>query len=355
MKSFSIKYCLFSFFTIFAILSAHSQNVKIDAKLDSVNVLMGKITTLTINVDMPKGKAGHFPIFANPPQNGFIGVCGDSVELRLPSKIDTIENGNVVSLKYHIPVQAFDSGTYVIPALPFVVDKDTFLSNPVNLAIFPVKVSANEPIDDYAGLAEPQKYSAIDPVIDHMPASIADIILDYWWAVIIIVLAIGASIYALLKYKRQGFIIPAKPTPTPYEAAISAMRELKNQKLWEQGLEKEYFTRLTDILRVYLFRRFGINAMEMTSRQIMQSLSANEDIKDKRHYFRQILDMADFVKFAKVRPLPDDNIASYDNALRFINETRPVESSSPDAVQKDTNVNSNAKAINKSDRKGGEL
>ena len=50
--------------------------------------------------------------------------------------------------------------------------------------------------------------------------------------------------------------------------------------------------------------------MEMTSRQILAGLYKNEELKDKRHYFRQILDMADFVKFAKVRPLPADNIAS---------------------------------------------
>ena len=34
--------------------------------------------------------------------------------------------------------------------------------------------------------------------------------------------------------------------------------------------------------------------------------------------------MADFVKFAKVRPLPADNIASYDNAVKFVEETKPV-------------------------------
>ena len=72
-----------------------------------------------------------------------------------------------------------------------------------------------------------------------------------------------------------------------------------------------YFTELTDILRLYLYRRFGINAAEMTSRQILASLKKNKDTQDKRVYFRQILDMADFVKFAKVRPLPEDNVKAY--------------------------------------------
>ena len=129
----------------------------------------------------------------------------------------------------------------------------------------------------------------------------------------------------LLRYRKNGYIIPPKPEPSPYETAMSALASLKEKKLWEQGMEKEYFTELTEILRVYLNRRFGINAMEMTSRQIMASLASNKDIKEKRSYVRQILDMADFVKFAKVRPLPADNIASYDNAVKFVEETKPVE------------------------------
>ncbi|MDE5845949.1 MAG: cell wall anchor protein, partial [Muribaculaceae bacterium] len=91
--------------------------------------------------------------------------------------------------------------------------------------------------------------------------------------------------------------------------------------LWENGMEKEYFTQLTDILRDYLYARFGINAMEMTSRQIMQTLADQADVKEKRSYVRKILDVADFVKFAKVRPLPADNVEAFDNAVNFVKET----------------------------------
>lgn len=50
--------------------------------------------------------------------------------------------------------------------------------------------------------------------------------------------------------------------------------------------------------------------------------------------------MADFVKFAKVRPLPEDNIASYDDAMRFVEETKPApvpeaEDDAVTAVKKD--------------------
>ena len=49
---------------------------------------------------------------------------------------------------------------------------------------------------------------------------------------------------------------------------------------------------------------------------------------------RQILNMADFVKFAKVRPLPEDNIAAFDNARKFVIETKPVEPVEGDSPEK---------------------
>ena len=62
------------------------------------------------------------------------------------------------------------------------------------------------------------------------------------------------------RYRKQGGVLRKKPEPNPYEVAIKRLGNLKNRRLWEQGMEKEYFTLLTDILREYLERRFDINA-----------------------------------------------------------------------------------------------
>jgi hypothetical protein len=92
--------------------------------------------------------------------------------------------------------------------------------------------------------------------------------------------------------------------------------------------------------------------MEMTSRQILAALSKNPEIKEKRHYVRPILDMADFVKFAKVNPLPDDNIISYENACKFVEETKPVLVEQEDTTQSDNNGKKSNKPSKKV-KKGG--
>ena len=291
--------------------------VTVSAKLDSVNLLMGNITTLGLEVVQDKGKPGGFPMFreANPAL-GYVGVCGDSIELRTSFTADTVEVGSGrIQINYKVPLQAFDSGTYRLPAFVYVSESDTARSNVLTLQVVPVKVSAEDPIAGFAPVAEPEGKRFYDVVPDWLA--------DFWWVIILALLAVAAVVWALRRYKKEGTVLKKKPEPTPYEEAIRNLRELKTRNLWEQGMEKEYFTRLTDILRIYLDKRFGINAMEMTSREIMDCLY-DSDVKDKRDYVRQILSVADFVKFAKVRPLPADNIAAYDNAVRFVEETKPV-------------------------------
>ncbi|MDE6753083.1 MAG: DUF4381 domain-containing protein [Muribaculaceae bacterium] len=316
--------------------------VSVTARLDSTNLLMGNLTMLHLEAVQDKGKPGGFPIFRNlVPGQGYVGVCGDSIELRTSFKVDTVELGSGrIQLNYSVPVQAFDSGLFRLPEFVYVSESDSARSNALTLNVIPVKVTADDPIAGFARVAEPENPSVFDKVPDWLA--------DFWWVILIVILLAAAGFWAYRRYKKEGTVLRKKPEPTPYETAIRKLKELKAKNLWEQGREKEYFTDLTDILRVYLDRRFGINAMEMTSREIMDHLY-NSDVKDKRDYIRQILSVADFVKFAKVRPLPADNIEAFENAVKFVEETKP------EPVSQDQNPEEaapSAKSVKK--RKGGE-
>ena len=71
----------------------------------------------------------------------------------------------------------------------------------------------------------------------------------------------------------------------------------------------------------------------MTSSQILDSIRKTEvDVISQKH-IEKILEMADFVKFAKVRPLPDDNIKIYQTAIEFVKETKPEQSNTIESPQ----------------------
>lgn len=335
-----IKKILISLIGILTIsIPSLSAPLHISAELDSTVMLMGHQTLLNVSINQAKGEKGHLPILNLINETGIVGLCGDSVELRAPIKVDTIETDGRLKIDYQLPVQSFDSGFYRLPSIAFAVGHDTVYSKPLMLKVVPVLVDANTPISDYANVSDPENKSIFD--------IIPDWVLNYWWVILIVILVIVASILAWIKYRKDGYIIPKKPQPTPYELAIMRLQDLKAKKLWESGMEKEYYTDLTDILRIYMYGRFGINAMEMTSRQILGVMKNSKELRGERDYIRQILNMADFVKFAKVRPLPDDCIASYENAFKFLEDTKPQ------PVEEEATQSSKSKSNKKISKKGG--
>lgn len=286
--------------------------VSVKASLDSAYILMGKQTVLNLEIVQDRGTQG-----------AFINNNGDTltreVEVIRALKPDTTDLGNNrEEIKRELVIQSFDSGLYTIPPFVYAVGKDTFTSNALALKVIPVPVDSMATIHDYAGVVKPNTR-----IWDYLP----DFIVDYWW-IFIIVLLCAAGIFVWMRYikgKKAIPLVPKKKPVPPYELAMQQLNRLKSEKLCENGHEKEYYTRLTEILRIYLDKRFGINAMEMTSTQIMHHLQSNDDTKTSAPVMKQILEMADFVKFAKVRPLPDDNQKAFNNAVTFVENTKPVE------------------------------
>ena len=307
-----ITYILFSLVMLQGTFSAAANNTLINAKMDSTLLLMGKKTAIHVEVVQDKGQKGFFV-------NEGVDTLNAFVEVSERLQADTTDLGNDrIQINRDIIVQSFDSGMYVIPAFKYVIGKDTFKSNELTLKVLPVKVDSLPNIHDLKPVAEPPFFFS-----DYLP----EFLVKYWWLIILVLVLIAAGIYAYFKWFKKGELPLRKKEKVipPYDDAIMQLTQLKSEHLWEAGQEKEYFTRLTDILRNYIDRRFEINAMEMTSSQIIDVLRKNEETMPVNEQLSKILEMADFVKFAKMRPLPEDNEVAYQRALNFVNETKPVE------------------------------
>lgn len=105
--------------------------------------------------------------------------------------------------------------------------------------------------------------------------------------------------------------------------AMSAIDEIKDNKLAIAENQKEYYTRLTDTLRIYIKERFGFSAMEMTTREIINRLQAEDPMKVAE--LREVFETADLVKFAKYSTLINENDRNLVSAIDFINSTKTEE------------------------------
>lgn len=297
---------------------AFAQQTLIDVKIDSAAILIGEQTKLHLTLTTDKDKQVQVLIPADTLMRG--------VEVLERSKPDTtwIENDRML-VKQDVLITSFDSSLYLLPPVLAIDGRDTILSNQVALKISTVPVNVDKP-EEFADIKDVWK----PPFVwsDYYP----------WIIGILAVLLLMALAYYIVKRIRERkslipFAQPEKPKLPPYEQAIKELDEIKQSKLWQQGKEKEYFTSITDTLRRYLVDRFGINAMEKTSAEILDSVKGIDEIVPAFEKLEQVLKLADFVKFAKFRPLPDENDLSLVNAYFFVNQTKPVEIPNPEEAK----------------------
>ena len=134
----------------------------------------------------------------------------------------------------------------------------------------------------------------------------------------------GLAYYLFVRYKDNKPIIKKikiEPKLPPHQQALKEIERIKGDKTLRTADPKTYYTELTDVLRTYMEERFGFNAMEMTSSEIidkLQEINDKESIKDLMYLFQT----ADLVKFAKHSPLMNENDMNLVNAVDFINNTK---------------------------------
>jgi len=150
------------------------------------------------------------------------------------------------------------------------------------------------------------------------------------WPYIIAVLTAGIFTAVLVYYlrRRKGkkpFLAYSRPEDPPYVLALHELDRLAEEKLWQHGHIKQYYTRLTEIIRSYIEKQFSIPAMEMTTDEILEQWKHNGN-KSLELFtsLKELLGLADLVKFAKEKPLPSFNEMNLTRAYEFVRNTRPV-------------------------------
>ncbi len=139
------------------------------------------------------------------------------------------------------------------------------------------------------------------------------------------VILLGALLFAFIK-KHGRRIITASPPP-PHEIAYRKLRELIDADLPGKGQVKEFYFRLTFIVREYIENRFRLQAPEQTTEEFLPRAAASGLLKDRHQALLEaFLTYTDLIKYAKKQPTTEDIEKNFEAARRFINETRTDDS-----------------------------
>lgn len=309
-------------FLLFSVLicacSAFAQDVKVTAAIDSVETVQGKLRKIDVTVLQSPDVNLEWSVKEQDDKN-IVQELYPSIEIRNISKIDTLKAGDRLELRRSLLVQPWDSGEYVIPGLFLTANIDTFRSNTIVLKVLPALTDTMTTIDTKA-------YMPVVNQESHFFDWVPDWLYYNWWIFVLCLAVIAGGVIAYLIFSKKLITrikMPLVKVIPPYEKAIGRLTELRERNLCEKGQEKQYYTILTEILREYLEGRFGIYAMEMTTPQIKRAVYAAVPAKTASLLMSEILEMADYVKFARMRPLPEDNMRAYNQAVTFVEDTKP--------------------------------
>ena len=96
---------------------------------------------------------------------------------------------------------------------------------------------------------------------------------------------------------------------------------LRQQKLWQSGKVKEYFSSLTDIAREYIEGQFGVNAVEMTTDDILEEVKPLQFSQETYGKLKETMEVADLVKFAKYSTSSLESENAMTSMTEFVNES----------------------------------
>jgi hypothetical protein len=285
---------------------------KVTTSIDSTKKKIGAEFKLTIKTDVDTFSKVKFP-------NGkFFG----NLEVLESYKIDTIRNGNRYELIKKYGLTQFDSGKYLIPKLPVIINGKKVFSDSIKIEISDVKVDTLK-----------QKMYDIKNIIP-VKSDFGN-----WWIYLLILLGlavIGYFFYRFVKKKKteeKPVVIEFK---SPIEKATSLLQQLEKKELWQKGEIKNYYSELTDIARNYIEEEIQIPAMESTTSELISGLrNAAKQKKLKLsaetvENLEKVLKQADLVKFAKVKPL---DFEIEEDKKRISNSIVTIHNSIPEIVE----------------------
>ncbi len=304
---------LLLFILLLGTIASYAQRIKATASIDSTNILIGDQVKLFLEIDHPKNIKVEFPTVPDTVA-GYIEII-DRLET------DTFEMDNEAFQKQirGYLITSFDSGSYQLPPFWFKVDLDGRIDSiPTNRVTLDVHTL---PIDTTRGPTDIKlPYDA--------PVTLKEVV-PYILGIILIGAILFFILYAIKRKKSNKplFVLPKKPKEPAHIVALRELDRIKKEKIWLQGKTKQFYSDVSEVLRKYIEDRFEIPAMEQTTDETIESFRKRRGLlRDKTfENLRQILSLADLVKFAKYMPLPDDDNMTLVNAYFFVNDTKPAE------------------------------
>lgn len=314
-KSHITFFIFLLFFLLFKI--SIGQKINISAALDSTKIRIGEQVKLDLYVSY-SAKQNNLKI----QWPNIADTITDKIEVISVSVIDTTSpdksNPDIIQQHQQITISAYDSGYFAIPGFKFFINNDSttaFYSQSLFLEVHtvPTDSSITKTKDIKPPFAEAFNWKWYSKYF-------------YWGfsLLVIIILIVLITIY-FTKKNKIVVLKSEKPKIPAHIIALQSLEKIKNEQIWKEEKTKEYYSSISDTIRLYIEERFKVNALESTTAEIMKAFRSQVVDKESKDKLQQLLMLSDLVKFAKQFPIISEHTFTLQNAFDFVNETKREE------------------------------
>lgn len=291
-------------------LAENQSLIEVKAQVDTSTITIGDHILYSIIIDRQKDVR-----IIEPGQGLNLGMF----EIKDYKFHDPVEKDDHIIQRYDYVISVYDTGKFTIPPYPLAYFTSDSASKPAIIEAPAIDIYVKSVLK---GEDKPELKDIKPPI---------DIPFNYrFWAMVaggvLLFLLLAFFLYRLWKRKQEkGYLFTPPPPPPPaHEVALNALQKLYASDLLEKQQYKEFFSRLSEILRAYLEGRYFISALEETTTEIMQEMEhhlSDEHLKQRLH---EILSTCDLVKFAKYIPDQQEIERLKEWSVDFVQQTKIV-------------------------------
>ena len=247
-----------------------------------------------------------------------IDTLSEQLDIIKRSEVErTADADSNVIVKQQLTLMTFDTGQIQVPAVGLTYAKS--FDDPDRLKAY------TDPINLYSTTITVDTTMAYKPIVEPIaaPVQIKEV---FPWILAVLLLALAVfGIWYWRKHRKtkvdaDGNIVRGPVIP-PYDKAVGDLEQLRQQKLWQSGKVKEYFSSLTDIAREYIEGQFGLNAVEMTTDDILEEVKPLHFSQETYNKLKETMEVADLVKFAKYSAANLESENAMNSMTEFVNES----------------------------------
>ena len=305
------RYILFLMATFAFFGGLKAQNVEVEGKVNDTKVQVGKPFTLDLSLKVPYGWFVEWNDFA-------IDTLSEQLDIIKRSEVErTADADSNVIVKQQLTLMTFDTGQIQVPAVGLTYAKS--FDDPDRLKAY------TDPINLYSTTITVDTTMAYKPIVEPIAAPVQMKEVFPWILAVLLLALVVFGIWYWRKHRKtkvdaDGNIVRGPVIP-PYDKAVGDLENLRQQKLWQSGKVKEYFSSLTDIAREYIEGQFGVNAVEMTTDDILEEVKPLHFSQETYNKLKETMEVADLVKFAKYSAANLESENAMSSMTEFVNES----------------------------------